>query len=128
MTDYVLDTHACVFALGAPRRLGRRARRVLTSPGEHRFWLPAAAAAEIALLRELGRIELGLPEIRTAMDTTSLRFLDLTWQQLDEFSSLTSIRDPFDRLVVSAARSLGAKLITKDESLADTGLVDVVWS
>jgi PIN domain nuclease of toxin-antitoxin system len=52
----------------------------------------------------------------------------LTWNQLDEFSSLTSIRDPFDRLIVSAARSTGAKLITKDESLADSGLVDVVWS
>jgi PIN domain nuclease of toxin-antitoxin system len=128
MADYVLDTHACVFALSAPRRLGRRARRVLTGPGDHRFWLPAAAAAEIALLRELGRIELGLPELRTAMDTSSLLFLDLTWQQLNEFSSLTSIRDPFDRLIVSAARSLGARLISKDETLADSGLVDVVWS
>jgi len=128
MGDYVLDTHACVFALVAPRRLGKRARRVLTSPGEHGFWLPAAATAEIILLRELGRIELGLPEIHTAIESTSLRFLDLTWQQLDEFSSLTSIRDPFDRLIISAARSVGAKLITKDESLADTGLVEVVWS
>jgi PIN domain nuclease of toxin-antitoxin system len=52
----------------------------------------------------------------------------LTWEQLDEFVSLTSIRDPFDRLVVSAARTLDAKLVSKDEALAETGLVEVVWS
>ena len=33
-----------------------------------------------------------------------------------------------DRLILSAARSTGAKLITRGETLSDLGLVDVVWS
>jgi PIN domain nuclease of toxin-antitoxin system len=37
------------------------------------------------------------------------------------------IRDPFDRLIVATGRSTGAKLISRDETLRDLGLVDVVW-
>jgi PIN domain nuclease of toxin-antitoxin system len=127
VAEYILDTHACVFALAHPRKLGAAARRVLESkPG--RVWIPAAVAAEIALLRELGRIGLGLPELRAAIDGSEcLRFLDLTFEQIEIFGSLGGIRDPFDRLVVSAARARRAKLISKDDALVDTGLVDVVW-
>jgi PIN domain nuclease of toxin-antitoxin system len=37
------------------------------------------------------------------------------------------IRDPFDRLIVSAARVHGARLVTRDEAIAGLGLVPVVW-
>jgi predicted nucleic acid-binding protein len=73
-------------------------------------WLPAAVAAEVVMLRELGRTELGLPVLQ------------------EEFAALGTIRDPFDRLIVAATRRAGAKLISRDRALAESGLVDVVWS
>ena len=58
------------------------------------------------MLRELGRLEVGLVELKAALDSApSLRFLPLDLAQLDEFALLPSLRDPFDRLIVSAARS-----------------------
>jgi hypothetical protein len=36
--------------------------------------------------------------------------------------------DPFDRLVVATARRLAAPLLTSDEQIASSGLVDVVWA
>jgi PIN domain nuclease of toxin-antitoxin system len=128
---YVLDTHAFVFALSNPRRLGKTAGRALRDVEEGRAeaWLPACAVEELLLLRELGRIPVGLPELRAALErNTNLRFLPLDLDQLDEFAALALLRDPFDRLVVSAARTLKAKLITRDATLAQSGVVQTVWS
>jgi len=128
---YVIDTHACVFLLAGPRKLGTHARRALerVERGDDEGWIPAAVAAEVVLLHELGRIGIGLPHLREAVESVpGLRFLPLDLDQLDQFASLTSIRDAFDRLIVSAARSLKADLITRDEALARSGLVRVVWA
>ena len=130
-SGYVLDTHACVFALGAPAKLGAKARSAMRAVEEGRgeAWIPAAVVAEIVLLRELGRIEIGLAHLKTAMEQApGLRFLSLDLDQLDEFAALGAIRDPFDRLIVSAARAVGAKLVTRDRSLGEHGLVQTVWS
>jgi PIN domain nuclease of toxin-antitoxin system len=130
MAEYLLDTHACLYALAAPKKLGRRARRALDQADQkgHAVWLPAAVAAEVVILKELGRSELGLPALRTAFENSCWCFLPLDLRQIDEFAGLSAIRDPFDRLIVAAARSVGARLITRDATLAELGLVDIIWS
>jgi len=130
MAEYVLDTHACLFALAAPKKLGRRARRALDqadAQGQD-VWLPAAVAAEVVMLKELGRTDLGVPALRQALEHSCWRFLPLDLRQIDEFAALTAIRDPFDRLIVAAARSTGAKLISRDAALQKLGLVEVIWA
>jgi PIN domain nuclease of toxin-antitoxin system len=130
VASFVLDTHACVFALVTPEKLGRRARQVMqrAESGLDDVCIPAAAAAEIQLLRELGRTRVGLPEVRAAIDDVAgLRFLDLDLAQIDEFAALVSIRDPFDRLILGAARAARAKLVTRDRRLSEAGLVEVIW-
>ena len=131
MADFVLDTHACIYALAAPQRLGKAARRALrqVEAGRAVAWIPAAVVAEVILLRELGRVRIGLPELRSAMEgSPALRFLALDLRQLDEFAAHGAIRDPFDRLIVGACRAVDARLITKDEGLRESGLVGTVWA
>ena len=89
---YVVDTHACVFLLAAPRKLGANARRALerVDSGRDAAWVPAAVVTQIVLLRELGRIRIGLPQLRETFDSVpGLRFLPLEIDQLDHFVSLT---------------------------------------
>jgi PIN domain nuclease of toxin-antitoxin system len=127
----VPDTHAFIHMATAPRRLGKRARAALESieSGRADGYLPAAAVAEVLLLRGLGRAEVGIPELRHMLEhNPHLRFHPLDLAQLDEFAALASIRDPFDRLLASAARSLGAHLISRDTWLTESGLVTTVWS
>lgn len=131
MARYVLDTHACVFALAAPKKLGTRAKRVLSraQAGRDEVRIPAAVAAEVILLKELGRTDIGLPELQAAFAApSSWRFLPLDIDQLDEFSALAAIRDPFDRLIVAAARATSSRLVSRDGNLTDLGLVDTVWT
>lgn len=127
---YVLDTHACVFMLTVPRKLGRLARKALegVEAGRDEALAPAAVIAEVLVLRGLGKVGVGLPELRRAMETSpGFRFLPLDLAQLDEFAALATIRDPFDRLIVSATRSVRGILITRDGTLADSGLVETLW-
>lgn len=129
--DFVLDTHACLYALAAPRKLGKAARRAMNDveAGKATAWIPAAVIAEIVLLRELGRASIGLPELAAAMDRAPLlRFLPLDLAQLDEFAAHIAVRDPFDRLILSACRVVRAKLVTKDRGVGATGLVQTVWN
>lgn len=131
MADLVLDTHACVYALGSPDRLGAGARRALkdVEAGRAVAWIPAAVVAEIVLLRELDRIRIGLPELAAVFeDGSAFRFLPLDFRQLDEFSAHRALRDPFDRLIISACRAVRASLVTRDESLERSGLVRVLWA
>jgi len=130
LTAYVLDTHACVYALTAPRKLGPAARSALETieAGRAKGWVPAAVAAEIALLRERDRIGIGIPELRTAFEQTpNLDFLPLDLLQVEEFAALASIQDPFDRLIVGACRVAGARLISRDQRLQESKLIRTVW-
>lgn len=127
---YVLDTYALVLALAAPKKLGEDARRVLKriERGQDEGLVPAAVGAELGMLRELGRTELGIPELKAAFaDTPSLRFLPLDFAQLEVFATLQGLRDPFDRLIVSATLATGSRLLSKDVALTESGLVHVVW-
>ena len=130
MSTFVLDTHALVLSLVAPKKLGRQAARVMrgVERGTHEALVPAVAAAEVALLHGLRRIDLGIPELKAALaDVPSIRFLELDLAQVETFATLSAIRDPFDRLIVSAALATGSSLVSKDAQLAESGLVRVIW-
>jgi PIN domain nuclease of toxin-antitoxin system len=51
----------------------------------------------------------------------------LDFPQVAQFALLPGLRDPFDRMIVAAARAVGCALISADGTIADSGLVTVVW-
>ncbi len=117
--------------LAEPRKLGAKARTALerVQAGRDEAFIPAVAVAEILLLRGLGRTDIGLAELKEALEQTpNLRFLPLDLAQLEEFAALASIRDPYDRLIASATRSLRAALLTRDGALTESGVVETIWS
>jgi PIN domain nuclease of toxin-antitoxin system len=44
-----------------------------------------------------------------------------------EAATFTSIRDPYDRMIIAQARVAGVPLITGDEKIQESGLVRTVW-
>jgi PIN domain nuclease of toxin-antitoxin system len=126
----MLDTHALVWYVTRPSRIGKGATKALRAveAGRALAWLPAILPIEIALLHERGRTGLGLPELAATLERCpgmKLWPLDLT--QAREFVALRSIRDPFDRLIVSAARAARCPLVSCDEALSRSGLVEILW-
>jgi PIN domain nuclease of toxin-antitoxin system len=125
----VADTHAVVWHLTAPRKLGPAARRALAAVDEGR-WLccvPAVALVEIALLRERGRIAVGVNEVlRTLAGHPGYAVLALDAEQAVEFAGLVGVKDPMDRLVLAAARATRSRLVSSDEVLDGFG-VERIW-
>ena len=130
MKAYAIDTHAFIWHVSRPKRLGRRARLALSDVdgGRAQCWVPAAVAVEICLLREVRRIPLGLTEVEATMrDNPAFRPLPIDFSQVMQFALLTSLNDLFDRLIVAAARALDCSLITADTGISESELVDVIW-
>jgi len=129
MLPLVTDTHALVWHLTEPRRLGKAARRYLASAdrGRSLCHIPAISLIEIWLLYERGRLRIGPAQILEAVaGHNGYTVLALDIEQAIEFGSLTRIRDPMDRMILSAARATGSRLISRDDALDGFG-VERVW-
>lgn len=130
MKTFVLDTHALVWYLTAPEKLGRAAKRACADieAGRAAGLVPVVCLIEIALLRERGRTKLNFSAIEAALqEVPAMRVLPMDELQTKEFESLTSLPEVFDRMIVAAARSLGVGLLSCDGTITDCGLVRAVW-
>lgn len=81
---------------------------------------------ELALLREAGRNVLGVPQIEILLEGPFLlQPIDLA--HAIEFAALDTIADPFDRMIVAAARVAKLPLITSDQLVTELALADTIW-
>jgi PIN domain nuclease of toxin-antitoxin system len=131
-TAAVTDTHALVFHAAGGGRLGPKARAVFIAAeeGERIIYVPAAVIWEIGLLARVVRINLHRPLRQFFADLFSnpaYQPYDLTAPQVFDADDLRFTRDPFDALIVAAARDLGLPLISRDTSIRESGSVPIIW-
>jgi PIN domain nuclease of toxin-antitoxin system len=126
----VLDTHAWIWWVSDPRKLGRAATREI-----HRarsVGVPAVSCFELASLAARGRISLDRSPNQWMQDALALprvHLLALTPAVAVKAAELpTSFPgDPADRLIAATAILESALLITKDERLRESGVVRTAW-
>ena len=128
----VTDTHALLFHAAASVRLGRQAGAHFARAEARRaiVYVPAAVMWEVALLARGGRASLR----RTPRDFFADLFsnpayqpYDLTPSQIFDADDLRFNRDPFDALIVAAARDRALPLLTHDSDIAGSGTCTVLW-
>lgn len=130
MKSVCIDTHALVWHLSKPKRLGTSAARLLRAAdrGRVNVLVPAIVAIELAWLRGAGRNTVGVPQLEAlTVAQPAFAMLPLDLAQAKEFALLESLVDPFDRMIVAAARVAGTPLMTADTGIRDSALVEVVW-
>jgi PIN domain nuclease of toxin-antitoxin system len=130
MNRACVDTHVLIWYLSRPKRLGRLALRMLrqADAGRAEILIPAIVPIELSLLREAGRNVVGPAQIEalvSAQPAFKIQPLDLA--QAVEFVLLQGVVDPFDRMLVAAARVADAPLLTADTAIADSALVETIW-
>jgi len=84
----------------------------------------------MALLFERGRIRSrpGLDECHAMIAAfPGLPIEPLGWEDVREARGLTTLVDPFDRLIAGTALRLEVPLLTSDERICRSGLVRTVW-
>ena len=128
----VADTHALLFHAARSRRLGVKARALFAAAEERRalIYVPVAVVWEVTLLARGGRVDLRRPVREFFGDlfsNPSYQAHALEVAQVFEAGELTTLRDPFDALICSAALDLSLPLITRDAAIVGSNRVTTVW-
>lgn len=130
---FVTDTHPFVYhVLGRRSRIGRRALSVFDAVkrGRETIIVPFTVLEEVMLLSEIGRIRLPLPFRDFVVSVRQAENFDLGVNDTDlllEAATFTTVRDPYDRLIIAQARVAGLPLITGDSKIHESGLVRTIW-
>ena len=129
----LLDTHVRAWLTADPRRLSRAAaaaiRRAIESGGisfaSVSLWELATLFAR-GHLRAPGTIE---SSVRSVIEKTGVIIHEIT----PEIAALATAfpddypQDPADRLIGATARSLGLALVTRDQRVLDSKLLETIW-
>ncbi len=122
---YLLDTHAFLWMAADPDRLSEKVKGIVSRKSND-LYLSAASGWEIALLRNLGRIELpDQPQrfIPEAMQQLSVIPIPIGFPTAIAAAALPLIhRDPFDRIIIAEAEKEEMVVITKDRRFAEYGI------
>jgi len=125
----VLDTHAWIWLVADPDRLGSRARATLAA--ERSKGIAAISCWEISMLVAHGRIELDRDPVtwmEESFQAEDIELLPLTPAVAAASTQFESFHgDPADRLIVATALTRGATLVTVDEKITKAKLVKTVW-
>jgi PIN domain nuclease of toxin-antitoxin system len=120
----LLDTHIVLWQLQGARRIRAAARRAIQDADELAF--SVVSFAEIGVKAAAGKLVVPR-DLREHVLRAGLQILGLA---ADHGLSVADLpmhhRDPFDRLLISQARSEGLAIVTADERFAayDVPLVD----
>ncbi len=129
----VVDTHALLwYALGRERKLGRRARKLLTraDEGQAAIYIPATVLVEVMEAAQRGVVALTGGAAAWVNDLTAsggFRVAPLTTEVVLTSATLYSIPERGDRLIAATAVEMDLPLITRDPEIAAAACVRQVW-
>ena len=124
----VLDTHAWVWSVDAPRRLPKAARQVIERAD--RIGVSTMSVFELVQLVERRRITLDVPVrtwVREALARDRVESLPLTAEVAIDAAQLHFEANPADRIIYATARAADAQLVTRDERLRKFDPELTVW-
>ena len=124
---YVADTHAWVFYL--LDRLPEGADKVFSQAelGRAIVFVPTIALAECVYLVEKRKIALDVSELFSKLRIGG-NFVpaSLTFEVVERIPMIP-LSEIHDRIVVATAQALEAKVLTKDEHIVGSGIVETIW-
>ena len=117
----LLDTHAFLWTVFAPEKLGRKARTAIADPA-NAIHLSSVTFWEISLKFALGKLTLTDCSPETLVRTAREMGLVMIAPDAEESASFYQLprvphRDPFDRMLVWQAIQRDLALITNDSAL-----------
>lgn len=125
-----LDTHAFVWSVLDPDRLGASARRVIESAGAGELAIPSPVIMELGFLIDNDRLDLRGSSPQDIFGSA------LSYHVVVPMTLAAAVRaprldlphgDPYDRMIVASALDLALPLLTKDGNITDAEIVRVIW-
>ena len=127
---FVTDAHSLIWHLIDDKRLGRDALSIFDKAdnSEVIIIVPTIALAEIIHICEKRKVGLKINEVIEKIHTSSNYIpCSLNMDVLEKSISLKNVSDIHDRLIVATTKMFKAKLISKDEEIKKSGIVEMIW-
>ena len=128
--QYLANTVAIIRHFASVGKIGKAARSILRDAdnGKNKILISIISMVEILYLSERNRIPLNLEEARRkllCLDNYEVVDLDL-----DIVETERTVRglELHERLIVSTALSLNVPILTSDQTIRDSGQINVIWS
>ncbi len=130
LPTYIADTHALFWYLDNPDRLSLAADAVfrLAAAGGALIVVPAIVVAELFYLTAKAGLPI-LPSDLLSRINASREFVfsELGQDQLEAMESIAVVTEMHDRLIAAEAVVRRAPVISRDEILRLSQVVDVIW-
>ena len=120
---YLLDTHIMLWAALDVKQLSRKARSILENP-ENVLYFSPISLWEISIKHAKHPEQMAITSCRARELATEMGFFELPVRSRHcvAIADLPNIHgDPFDRMLITQARSDGLKLISHDEKVIAYG-------
>lgn len=130
MKQYVADTHALFWYLIASPRLGAQAKAAFDegAAGAAIIHIPVIVLAELYYLNEkAGRPLQFVAEYQRLQETGQFTLLPFLPEDVLDFDCDVTIPEMHDRMIVGAARRLGATCLSCDARILAAGIVPTQW-
>jgi PIN domain nuclease of toxin-antitoxin system len=124
----LLDTHAAIWALDSPDRLGHHGRQLVAHPANE-ILISAVVPWEIAIKMNSGKMP---PHVLATDFLRVIHEMGFTFIEIHPLHAIRSgllplyHRDPFDRLLAAQSLELGVPLISID-TIFDRYGVERIW-
>lgn len=113
---YLLDTHTFLWFLEGSKRLSKKTKDIIVNP-KNKTFISIASIWEMGIKISLDKLELdlSLEELKQELIRNEIEILPLDFDHIIELSKLDfHHRDPFDRILISQARSEKLTILSKD--------------
>ncbi|MDP2804649.1 MAG: type II toxin-antitoxin system VapC family toxin [Gallionellaceae bacterium] len=125
----LLDTHVFLWWVSDAPELSDAARAAISDPG-NTCYLSLASCWELSIKSSIGKLKLKKPVerfISEQMQKNGFLLLNIELRHVAKVESLElHHRDPFDRLLVTQAKTERMTLVTADAVLSDYG-IRCIW-
>lgn len=127
----LIDTHIWLWWAFSPEKLSARQHEAILAYREEGIGVCSISCWEVALLDQLGRIELGVPVGQWLED--ALHFPGVRWLPMSPEIAVASVqmpkplhKDPADRIIAATAMTHGYSLLTADKQLLEYPFITTI--
>lgn len=130
MALFVTDTHSLAWYFTKSKKLGTKALQVFrnSTSGKDIIIVPTIVLVEIMNISEKKRIKVNYEEVLEKIESSSnFEIYPLDIDVLRVARNIIAIPELHDRIIVATTTLLDAKLLTRDENIRKSGIVEVIW-
>ena len=119
MSRILLDTHLLLWAVAEPRKLPPEARRRIDAAD---VFVSAVSIWEVSIKAALGKLAADPAELLAEIEPAGFTLLPITGEHAAAVARLPTVHtDPFDRMLISQAKTEPLLLLTNDSVLTGYG-------